>query len=128
MIGMDIHFIRYLHLSLFNHRVVDVKHSQICREDIMLLAFVILPLYILALRFWTAPVYINYTSKVNSLLVPFSMLPMFLSKHIDIIMLGVLVFFMNFLVFCYHVDPPTNMYQLVNQRIRGRNIKDSVFD
>jgi len=128
LIGFDVHFLRYLYLSIFDQRAVDPSKFVKNIEDLAILFFVIVPLYIYGLKFWTSPVYINYTSKMNSLLVPFSMLPMFLSYNVDIILLGVLVFVMNFLVFCYHVDPSTNMYQLVNQRIRGRNIKDSVYD
>lgn len=128
MLGFDVHFLRYVHLSIFDHRTIDPSKLVKNTEDLALLFLVIVPLYIYALKFWTSPVYINYTSKMNSLLLPFSMMPMFLSYNIDIILLGILVFVMNFLVFCYHVDPSTNMYQLVNQRIRGRNIKDNVYD
>ncbi|MFN9899323.1 MAG: hypothetical protein ACK55Z_11135, partial [bacterium] len=91
MLGLDVHFLRYVHLSIFDHRMIDPSKLSRNNEDLALLFFVVVPLFIYALKFWTAPVYINYTSKINSLLLPFSMMPMYLSYNIDIILLGVLV-------------------------------------
>ena len=76
----------------------------------MWLLAIILPLFIIGLRFWTAPAYLVYTGKENGLAAPLSILPVFFSTHIDIMCLGILVFCINFYAFWYHIDPMQTTY------------------
>jgi hypothetical protein len=71
---------------------------------------IIIPLFILGLRFWTAPVYINYRRKENSILAILALLPIMYSNDWEVRLLGMLVGWMNIYVFWYHVDPPANIY------------------
>lgn len=67
-------------------------------------------MFIIGLRFWTAPVYLKYNSKINSLFTPLALPVIFYGKHSDIKMLGFLVMIMNFYVFWYHADPSYDEY------------------
>lgn len=109
-IGIDTHFIRYLHLALFDSRLVHVYNSYKVLKDVLIWTFGILPLFIMGLRFWTAPVYLKYSVRMNSFALPLTMPIVFFCEHLDMMLLGGLCFFMNIYVFWYHVDPPTNVY------------------
>lgn len=108
-IGLDFHLVRYLILALFDQRVKNI--SEITNKyDLFYLLFIIIPMFIIGLRFWTSPVYFKYISKINSLSVPFALPVMFYAHHSDIKMLGFLVLIMNFYVFWYHADPSYDEY------------------
>lgn len=118
----DLHFLRYLHLSLFSTRPHAITIYEI--EDILMLAFIITPLFILAMRYWTAPSYLNYRLRANALALPLAVLPMLWGHHRDINILALAVGFMNYSAFWGHAGSATqNLYQLANQRIRGRKVK-----
>merc|ERR1719498_550685 len=78
-------------------------------KDMGHLLFIIIPLFIFGLRFWTAPVYLNYRMRFNSFVAPLALLPIFFSHSWDIVILGVVVLWMNIYVFVYHIDPPQNL-------------------
>jgi len=61
-----------------------------------MLVFMVIPMFIIALRFQTAPVYINFTNKLNSFVAPFAFIIIFQAHHLDIKLLGVLVGWINF--------------------------------
>ena len=67
-------------------------------------------MFIIALRFWTAPVYLNYRLKINALITPFGLPVIIYAENWDIKLLGLLVFWMNLQAFWYHLDPPSNIY------------------
>ena len=67
-------------------------------------------MFILGLRFWTAPVYLKYNSKANATSAPLAIPVVFFGYHSDIKLMGALVFAMNFYVFWYHVDPVYDEY------------------
>ena len=108
-VGVDLHFIRYLVLALFDSRVKNINEI-INKFDLFCLFFIIIPMFIIGLRFWTAPVYLKYNSKINSLITPIALPVIFYGKHSDIKMLGFLVMIMNFYVFWYHADPSYDEY------------------
>lgn len=68
--------------------------------------FITLPLFLLGLKFWTAPAYLRYKSKLNTILAPIAFIPIFYSNHIDMVFLGLLSCIMNCYVLWYHSDPP----------------------
>jgi len=102
----DSHMIRYLYLALFDDRVKSYHLSRSLYLDTFLTLGIITPLFIVGLKFWTAPVYTPYASKINALVAPFGIIVAFISNHADVIMMGTLVALMNAYVFWYHVDPP----------------------
>jgi hypothetical protein len=107
-LGIDTHLIRYLELAIFDQRPQkNLIYNFEILKDLFLLIFGIFPFFIIGLRFWTAPVYLNYNLKINSFIVPIILIVIFAASHIDIIFLGFLVLIMNFYVFWYHSDPPT---------------------
>ena len=67
-------------------------------------------MFVIGLRYWTSPVYLRYTLKINSLVAPFGLIPIFCSAHIDILCLGILVLCMNIYSFWCHIDPPRESY------------------
>jgi hypothetical protein len=66
----------------------------------------VIPMFVLGLKFWTAPIYSAYASKANATLAPLALIPIFFSYHMDVRVMGVVVLMMNAYVFWYHVDPP----------------------
>ena len=79
-------------------------------------------MFTLALRFWTAPVYLNYRLKINSFIAPIGMVFGFLADDFDILCLLALVTWMNFYVFWYHMAPPPNIYQLNPGKIKDKDL------
>ena len=86
--------------------MVHVYNSSKVMSDCAIYFFAIVPMFLLGLRFWTAPVYLKYTLRVNSLVVPLAAPIVFFSEHLDMMLLGGLCFIMNIFVFWYHVDRP----------------------
>ena len=81
-----------------------------------MLAGLLVPMFILGLKFWTAPIYSAYASKLNACVAPLAMGPIFFSHHIDITLMGIVVLLMNSYVFWYHVDPPAEYNQSQHRR------------
>mmetsp|Transcript_1301 Transcript_1301/g.1624 ORF Transcript_1301/g.1624 Transcript_1301/m.1624 type:complete len:112 (+) Transcript_1301:2206-2541(+) len=92
-------------------------------KDCLMIVFIITPMFVAGLRFWTAPAYLNYRRKFNSFLVPFAMVPLHLGTSWDVFLLGLLVAWMNFYVFWYHTDPPMNVYQLSRKKGLSEKMK-----
>ena len=72
---VDLHFLRYLYLTLFPERPATIRLAEI--EDVLLLFIVLTPLFVIGLRYMTAPVYLNYRWKLNSHLAPLAFIPLF---------------------------------------------------
>lgn len=125
---IEAHFIRYLQLALFDHRPKDVLHDMNVWKDCFWLVVIIVPEFVIGMRFWTAPVYLNYQRRLNAFVAPLCLLPIFLATHRDILLLGLLVLYMNFYVFWYHIDPPQNIYQASRHKIRDRRTNSNVRD
>lgn len=123
--GVDTHFIRFLQLALFDSRPLKVLISTMVLKDCFYLTAVIIPLFIIGLRYWTSPVYLKYTLKLNSLVGPIALLPIFHASHMDILCLGVLVLFMNIYSFWCHVDPPRESYAGGKYTTKRPNTYDS---
>lgn len=101
---------RYLHLAVFDSRETDTFKTWTVISDQVLLLTVIVPMFIIGLRFWTAPAYLAYPLKINSFVVPVGCLAIFLSQHFDIMFLSIEVTLMNFYVYWYHIDPPVTQF------------------
>ena len=108
MIGIDTHFIRFLHLAIFEDRPHRLAKSVWL--DCFLILFGVIPAFVIGLRFWTAPSYLKYSLKINSLVAPFTLLIIFCANHVDVVCMGGTVLLMNIYVFWYHVDPPLMEY------------------
>ena len=108
--NVDTHFIRYLYLTFFSERLVHTYNSFNVLKDCFIFVALICPMFVIGLRFWTAPVYLMYSLRINSLCVPLCLPVVFFSSHLDILLLGGLVFIMNIYVFWYHIDPPVNTF------------------
>lgn len=110
-LGVDIHFMRFLVLAVFDSRQKTHVLDHQIEADLLILGAVIVPSFIIGLRFVTAPVYLNYTRRLNALVVPLLVPFTFVVSHWDLLFLMMLVIWMNFYVFWYHIDPPENIYQ-----------------
>ena len=75
----------------------------------------------MGLRFWTAPAYLKYSLKINSLIIPGITALIFLADHLDVMLLGCVVLLMNFYVFWYHMDPPRTDYAGGKYTTRNRD-------
>ena len=113
-VGLDMHFIRFFHLALFDSRPTPLTIDMDIIKDTLMIIVIIVPLFIIGLRFWTAPAYLAYTLQINSYIAPLTLPVMFCCSHFDVLFLGLLVLIMNIYVFWYHVDPPV-LYQAGNQ-------------
>ena len=103
------HFLRYLHLSLFSTRPHHISIAEI--EDVLMLVFIITPQFILGMRYWTAPSYLNYRLRINALTLPLGLLPLLWGSHTDIKILAIAVGAMNYPAFWGHAGNPTqNLY------------------
>ena len=80
---IEAHFIRYLQLALFDHRPKDVLHDMSVWKDCFWLVVIIVPEFVIGMRFWTAPVYLNYQRRLNSFVAPLCLLPVFLGTHLQ---------------------------------------------
>lgn len=128
-LGIDAHFMRLLVLALFEERDGMRHHvPSICIwKDVLMIFIVITPLFIIGLRFWTAPSYLKYSLRINALAAPVALLPTFFSYHADVKALGVLVLLMNVYVFWYHAEPPYE-YSDYGRRRASDDSEDSDVD
>ena len=107
---------------------MDVFHSPQIMRDVAFIFLIIIPMFITGMRFMTAPVYLNYSCKLTAFVTPLAALPVFWAHHFDVMLLGILVFIMNFYAFWYHVDPPKNLYQMANKRVRGKRTSEQIIE
>lgn len=78
--------------------------------DTLYLVFILIPAFIIGMRFFTAPVYLKYGLKANALIAPCVLPAIFYSSHTDILLMGILTLFMNLYAFWFHADPPREVY------------------
>ena len=107
-LGLDAHFMRLLILAIFEERDGMSHHiPKICLwKDALMIFVIIIPLFIVGLRFWTSPSYLKYSLRINAMVAPLALLPTFFAYHGDVKTLGFLVLIMNVYVFWYHAEPP----------------------
>lgn len=108
VLGVDAHFIRLIILVLFEERDSMRHYTPLnsILKDMLMIFFIIVPMFIIGMRFWTAPTYLKYDLKINAMVAPFGIFPAFFSYHDDIKALGAVVMIMNMYVFYHHLDPP----------------------
>ena len=122
------HFIRFFHLAMFDSRATTAIIDYNVIKDSLLIIFGVIPLFIVGLRFWTAPAYLKYTLKINAYTVPMTLPIIFGCNHIDVALLGVLVLIMNLYVFWYHIDPPQTEFAGGKYSTRRPRTYDSGYD
>ena len=88
----------------------------------------ITPLFLISLRYWTAPVYICYNSKLSSFMAPFAAIPFFYCSHWDLKILSIIVFMMNFSAFWYHMDPTTNLFAAATLKVRNKSMGSKIVE
>jgi len=103
--GINVHIIRYLYAALFDQRISVVLLSQALIWDCVFIIMNI-GMFIIALRFFTAPVYSAFARQINACVAPLSLIPVFFCTHYDVMCMSILTGLMNSYVFWYHVDPP----------------------
>ena len=87
----------------------DEVHSlyqlfDIVSIDAILLITIILPLFLAAMHFFTAPFRKRYTSRVQILICPAAVIPLFCFTNIDIAILSVLVLVQNGYISWWVID------------------------
>lgn len=108
---IEVHFIRLFYFTIFDTKIADqgVFEEDIFRYEIVmdacLLIFIILPLFVIMLRYLTSPIDLIYTSRLNTLLLPLCIIPLFLFSHYDILFLDILALLCNLLVTWKLLDP-----------------------
>ena len=110
-IGFEVHFIRLLYFTVFDVDLHDRHHYEGLYSfdlilDLSFLIFIVIPLFILTLRYLTHPQASlgPYKSKWNALLAPLGVLPLFFFKDWDVLFLSVLVLLMNLWVAWKQLD------------------------
>ena len=94
--------------------------------DCIYLVFIICPLFIIGLRFWTAPTYLNFTLKLNGMVAIVALPLVFIATDWDIILLSALVFYMNAYAFWYHFDPPSNIYHTSRSKLKDMRVAQKI--
>jgi len=84
------------------HSMVQI--FELVSLDAVLLMFIITPLFLAAMHFYTAPFKKRYTNKVQTLVVPLALVPFFFFTNIDIAILSALVFIQNGYIAWYQLD------------------------
>jgi len=57
-VGFDTHFFRYMVLALFDNRAPsNIYANKAIWKDLTLIALGVFPMFLMGLRFWTAPAY-----------------------------------------------------------------------
>ena len=111
--GIEVHFMRFVYFALITPHVGKnqdaIAHWYFQLEDnlavdISLLIFIIMPMFLVALHFYTAPTKKYYPCKLQALLAPIAFIPMFLFKSWDILFMSVHVLFLNGYCAYYLVD------------------------
>ena len=126
-LGLEIHFLRYLYLALFETRPPQIW-TRAHATDCLILGFAVIPAFVIGLRFWTAAVYINYTLRINSFIVLPLMALCFVANDQDITCLLLLVTYMNVSAFLYHTNPPENIYVTARtRRFRSQEVEGELF-
>ena len=101
--GFEAHFVRFIHMTLFQQDGIADKNNvhslvqifDLVSIDAALLMFVITPLFLAAMHFYTAPFKRRYTNKLQIFVVPLAFLPYFFFTNIDICILSTLVLIQN---------------------------------
>ena len=111
-IGFEVHFVRFVHQALFS----DDKNAGVLKSltieelqqkigyDLLLLAFIITPLFLISLHFLTAPIKKRYEHRFPALIAPIAIVTFFCFNEVSIAMLGVLVLLQNLYITWYLVD------------------------
>lgn len=110
-IGFEVHFIRLLYYTAFDVDLHERHHYPPLLSDFALvldlffLFLIILPLFILSLRYLSAPATSGpYKSKWNALLAPLAVIPLFFFSDWDILFMSILVLLMNLWVAWKQLD------------------------
>jgi len=114
-LGFEVHFIRLVYLTIFQTKYLNEStfdppelKGYMNRDTILdhlFLGLIILPLFLLALRYLTAPGHVMYESNLNCLFTPAAVLTFFFFTNWDILYMGVLVGLLNLLVTWRMLDP-----------------------
>ena len=98
--GFEAHFVRFIQMTLFEHDGMAEKDDvhtlyqifNLVSLDAVLLMFIVLPLFCAAMHFYTADIRKHYKSRVQIIIVPLALIPLFCFTNIDIAILSVIVF------------------------------------
>ena len=101
--GFEAHFVRFVHMTLFDQDgVADQKSAhtiaqifEIVSVDAFLLLTIILPLFIAAMHYYTAPYKYYYASRVQTLALPLAIVPFFFFQNWDVAILSGFVLILN---------------------------------
>jgi hypothetical protein len=116
-LGFEVHFVRLLYSTIFDvdlherHHYPPLLSDPALVLDILALIAIILPLFVLSLRYLTHQVQEGpYRSRWNALLAPIAVVPCFFFRDWDILFLSVLVLLQNLWVTWRQVDGGDDEY------------------
>lgn len=103
-LGMEIHFMRFLWWALFKQDTMSHRDKMYAWNnrlidnltyDFPCLAFIILPMFCMALHFYTANSKEFYNCKYQALVAPLAFIPLFLFTNWDVAFMSLHVLFLN---------------------------------
>jgi len=115
-VGIEVHFVRFVNHAIFDTNVSINRVKDMATDpykffsdpeiiiDAIWMFLVILPSFILMLRFLSYPPDKRYTSKLNCLIAPICLLPLFRFNSWDVCYLSVISAIGNFYCFYYMVE------------------------
>ena len=116
-IGIEVHFIRLIYYTVFDVDLHERYHysspfsDYSLMLDLFFLIAIIIPLFILCLRYLTYPVTAGpYLNRYNALLAPLGVIPIFFFRDWDILFMSVLVLLINLWVAWKQLDGGIDEY------------------
>lgn len=119
--GFEAHFLRFIHMTLFEQDGVSENtkvHTayqifDLVSMDAFLIITIVLPLFLAAMHFFTAPFKKLYDNKLQILIAPLAIIPFFCFTNIDVAILSALVLIQNGYIAWYVIDRAefADMYQ-----------------
>ena len=82
-LGLEVHFVRLLHMTLFEKSSILQDYESLTEfeqktgYDIPILIFVIFPMFFGAMHFYVAPIKRRYTKTTQVLICPILLVPIF---------------------------------------------------
>jgi hypothetical protein len=110
-IGVEVHFIRLIYSTVFDVDLHERYHYPSPWNDwslfldLIFLVAIIMPLFLLSVRYLTHPVIDGpYTNRINALVAPIGLIPIFFFTDYDILFMSLLVCTQNFWVAWRQLD------------------------
>ena len=112
-VGVEVHFIRLVYFTIFDQSLAESNQYFGFGEswywlalfiDTFHLLLIVLPLFVLSVKYYTASAVKPYTSGANALLAPIAVITLFFFQNYDILWMAIMVLTTNLWVSWKQMD------------------------